>query len=458
MNAHLDLDFGNSIRDESLYSSSTQKQSYDSVTLSRGHSLKRLPSSVGAFVGLESGVLSTPVALATFCSHSHHHQHHHFHLHHNHHENNQHLQQHHDGVALLSGWGGRAAKTMMVAGGIEGTRASVVDNADVLLGPSRQGHFELDLFTHDRVLQPNIFSSAEVGGTGSGGRKPGTDQQHLSRISIQVNQLRLKIRLPSTDSFSGGRQLWHTKQWGGDSLRMLCKQLCGQNGRSENFVRGRQRQRGRVRLFRFIQQNLQDGGVTTSQLCSPEASVMVDFYVPVREQDELQDEAIPFFPLIDDGGGFRRNGGTNFARGCCGSRSRYNDYPRGFAAVSTHEDDLDAYMREIKLLETTTSVKLGTARRARRLHETIICANAATERLEESPECMHGVQVAFGRMSLTDAARCLSAAGFASTRSPVWSQFSNSPGVEDAFEENTLRLAKNTTTKPKTTVAESGEF
>ncbi|XP_058127141.1 uncharacterized protein LOC131290577 [Anopheles ziemanni] len=317
---------GNSIRDESLYSSSTQKQSFDSITLSRGHSLKRPPSTSGGHGGATEGMLFAP----------------------------QQQQQ-------VFGWGGVAETAALVP-------ECVVEGGSVLVGASRHGRSELDLYTQDRELQLNIFSGTSggppgVGGgtlghgvAGGGGSEAPGESQQLARISIQVNRVNRDEGEGLTPEVApGGRSSRHARR--PDSLRLLCRQPRGQDGRVEIFVRSRQRQRqrGRVRLLRFFQQvrQLRQGGppLDGKELASPGAAAVVHFFGPIRPIAELEGEASTASSVSAE----RADDGVGVSCGSSIARGRYYGYPNTDCATvsTTLEDDLDAYMREIKLRETT---------------------------------------------------------------------------------------------------------
>ncbi|XP_053678623.1 pyrokinin-1 receptor [Anopheles nili] len=286
---------GNSIKDESLYSSSTQKQSFDSITLSRGHSLKRPPSI--APPGVQESALALGPVTFTGVYHGPHHHHHH-HLHHHHHHGHQ-----------PAGVGEQPSANVLVAG--------------------KPGRSELDLYTRERELQLNIFASSQDTGSGKVDYLP---DGSLARISIQINRIPCAGEMSTSDldGIGSGRALPERS----DTLRLLCKQPRGQEGRIEIFVRNRhrQRERSRLRLWRFFQhvRPLRRNGSTRR-----DSDAVVHFY-------EGTNGGTPASPTVTLRPG--RDGAGVSPRG------HYFGYP--LECGSALEDDLEAYMREIKLRET----------------------------------------------------------------------------------------------------------
>uniref|UniRef100_A0A182QPY3 G-protein coupled receptors family 1 profile domain-containing protein n=1 Tax=Anopheles farauti TaxID=69004 RepID=A0A182QPY3_9DIPT len=291
---------GNSLKDESLYSSSTQKQSFDSLTLSRGQSLRRPSSHVAS---VQESFLTTPIrAYAALYHNPNHH-----HLHHHHHPSH-----HHPGE--------KPPKTNVLQ-----------------VSSTKPGCSELDLYTHERELQLNIFASSSpledaTSPLDEAAAKKGHTEAHpdrsLSRISIQIN------RVGSLAAKSASTPLVERS----DTLRLLCKPPHGKDGRIEILVRNRQRQRqrSRLRLWRFFQHerplSRQPGDGATRSRTPSSASAVVHFY-------EDPTVAKKTGPSGEEGveEGKECEGGTHIA------------YRLGHGAAV--EDELEAYMREIKQRE-----------------------------------------------------------------------------------------------------------
>ncbi|XP_050081185.1 neuromedin-K receptor [Anopheles maculipalpis] len=321
---------GNSIKDESLYSSSTQKQSFDSITLSRGQSLRRTSSTTA--LGVQESVLSSPIAY-TALYHNHPHQHHHHHHHNHHHQHHAHSYGHYAHPYSPPSYGEKLSAT-----------------ANVLVA-SKPGRPELDLYTQERELQLNIFASSVDTGTaaGGGGANKATDHlgdRTLKRISIQINQISVRGSLGARgteplgmDMVAKGDRLPERS----DTLRLLCKQPRGQDGRIEIFVRNRQRQqqRSRLRLWRFFQHVRplkHPAGASIGRqklMTSAAAGAVVHFY-----EDRSPDGA----SLAEDRLLANKHHPCGIADG-----DGEDGHGENHSAL---DDDLEAYMREIKLRET----------------------------------------------------------------------------------------------------------
>uniref|UniRef100_A0A182T414 Uncharacterized protein n=1 Tax=Anopheles maculatus TaxID=74869 RepID=A0A182T414_9DIPT len=314
---------GNSIKDESLYSSSTQKHSFDSITLSRGQSLRHTSSTT--VLGVQESVLSSPIAYtALYHNHPHHHHHHppaHSYGHYAHHH-----------TFSPPSYGEKPSAT-----------------ANVLVA-SKPGRPELDLYTQERELQLNIFASSamEAGSAvGAGGANKAAEHvgdRTLKRISIQINQISVRGSvgargpgLSEMDAMAKGDRLPERS----DTLRLLCKQPRGQDGRIEIFVRNRQRQqqqqRSRLRLWRFFQHVRPLRQLAGAGPVRPSATTgaVVHF---------CEDPSHDAVSLGED----RSVASKRHPSGIAGE----NDADRSCENLSVLDDDLEAYMREIKLRET----------------------------------------------------------------------------------------------------------
>ncbi|XP_049279754.1 pyrokinin-1 receptor isoform X1 [Anopheles funestus] len=221
---------GNSIKDESLYSCSTQKQSFDSITLIRGQSLKRTSSTT--VIGAQESVLSMPIAY-TALYHNCHQPHAHV-LQNNYHHGQEH-------VFISPSYWQRPTYNVLPS--------------------SKPGRPELDLYTQERELQLNInTSSIDSRSTGCLNGSEDSEQladRILKRVSIQFNPISTGNRAGLKTEFSDMHIMARGKRLSerSDTLWLLCKQPRGQDGRIEIFVRNRQRkqQRSRLRLWRFFQ-------------------------------------------------------------------------------------------------------------------------------------------------------------------------------------------------------------
>ncbi|XP_053659742.1 substance-K receptor [Anopheles marshallii] len=310
---------GNSIKDESLYSSSTQKQSFDSITLSRGQSLRRASSTTA--LGVQESVLSSPFAYTA--------------LYHNHHQPHANVSQYnyhygHQHAIIPPSYGEKPAYNVLVS--------------------SKPGRPGLDLYTQERELQLNIFaSSSEPEPTGSNGGCKGSEHladRTLKRISIQINQISVgnfaarSTGLSEMDITPRSNRLSERS----DTLRLLCKQPRGQDGRIEIFVRNRQRQqqRSRLRLWRFFQHvrplRQTTGTSAGKQKLTSSSGAVVHFY-----EDPSSDVA----SLAED-----QLLANKLASVAVDGKHIVSVEDRSCENHSVLDDDLEAYMREIKLRET----------------------------------------------------------------------------------------------------------
>lgn len=268
---------GNSIKDDSLYSSSTQKQSIDSVALSRGHSVKRFNSDRAA----------AECAPKMFTS-----------------------------------------KVMMTSSA------------------------HLNLYTQEQELCLNIYPSKDT---------LSRSTENLSRISIQLNRLSSEETLPhslqrshicATSISSSSTSSQPNRQganFAGVSLDEKLNQsnsraqlpgdvtnldlICSQQGEIKIFIKRKNRHKdNRLKLWRYLHRMAPLKGKQSRHNQHPTA---VHFYSPVmygqRESSEVEHNSK--------------------------MSSAANVYPIDFGmpASEGREDDLEAYMKEIKLRESHSS-------------------------------------------------------------------------------------------------------